>query len=84
MLIVAIDQRLMEGFQIKVVLFLQAEAIKILEETTGRWNQQWKAACDKFQDLEEERLDFLKSSLWQFANIASTTCVSDDTVSCSD
>lgn len=70
------------------------QAVKILEETTGRWNREWKAACDvrklhnltrlkltalqKFQDLEEERLDFTKSSLWSFANIASTVCVSDD------
>ena len=53
-------------------------AVKVLEETTGRWNKEWKAACDKFQDLEEERLDFTKSSLWAFANIASTVCVSDD------
>ncbi|MCJ1250215.1 hypothetical protein MMC30_007441 [Trapelia coarctata] len=53
-------------------------AVKALEETTGRWNRDWKAACDKFQDLEEERLDFTKSSLWTFANIASTVCVSDD------
>ncbi|KAI9670818.1 MAG: hypothetical protein M1829_004707 [Trizodia sp. TS-e1964] len=53
-------------------------AVKVLEETTGRWNRDWKAACDKFQDLEEERLDFTKSSLWNFANIASTVCVSDD------
>jgi hypothetical protein len=53
-------------------------AVKILEETTGRWNRDWKAACDKFQDLEEERIDYLKSSLWTFANIASTVCVSDD------
>ena len=35
----------------------------------------------KFQDLEEERLDFTKSSLWTFANVASTVCVSDDAVS---
>lgn len=54
-------------------------AVKILEETTGRWNRDWKAAADKFQDLEEERLDFTKSSLWTFANIASTVCVTDDT-----
>lgn len=54
-------------------------AVKVLEDTTGRWNKEWKAACDKFQDLEEERLDFAKSSLWAFANIASTVCVSDDT-----
>ncbi|KIW08437.1 uncharacterized protein PV09_01340 [Verruconis gallopava] len=53
-------------------------AIKVLEETTGRWNREWKAACDKFQDLEEERIDFLKTSLWTFANISSTVCVSDD------
>ncbi|OAX83262.1 hypothetical protein ACJ72_02373 [Emergomyces africanus] len=53
-------------------------AVKVLEETTGRWNKEWKAACDKFQDLEEERLDFTKSSLWNYANIASTACVSDD------
>jgi hypothetical protein len=53
-------------------------AVKALEETTGRWNRDWKAAADKFQDLEEERLDFMKSSLWTFANISSTVCVSDD------
>ncbi|KAJ5808207.1 hypothetical protein N7474_009476 [Penicillium riverlandense] len=52
--------------------------VKTLEETTGRWNKEWKQACDKFQDLEEERLDFTKSSLWTYANIASTVCVSDD------
>ncbi|RAL63776.1 hypothetical protein DID88_003421 [Monilinia fructigena] len=40
--------------------------------------EDWKSAADKFQDLEEERLDFMKSSLWSFANIASTVCVSDD------
>ena len=53
-------------------------AVKALEETTARWIREWKAAADKFQDLEEERLDFTKSSLWTFANIASTVCVSDD------
>ncbi|KAJ2897926.1 hypothetical protein MKZ38_004301 [Zalerion maritima] len=53
-------------------------AVKVLEETTARWNREWKAAADKFQDLEEERLDFTKSSLWTFANVASTVCVSDD------
>ncbi|KAL4915306.1 hypothetical protein BDW62DRAFT_125930 [Aspergillus aurantiobrunneus] len=53
-------------------------AVKVLAETTGRWNKEWKSACDKFQDLEEERIDFTKSSLWTYANIASTVCVSDD------
>jgi hypothetical protein len=53
-------------------------AVKALEDTTARWNREWKSAADKFQDLEEERLDFTKSSLWTFANISSTVCVSDD------
>ena len=74
------------------------QTVKVVEETTGRWNREWKAACDvrhcpklyqgnklttnqKFQDLEEERIDFMKNSLWSFANIASTVCVSDDAVS---
>jgi hypothetical protein len=35
-------------------------------------------SVQKFQDLEEERIDYTKSSLWNFANIASTVCVSDD------
>jgi hypothetical protein len=74
-------------------------AVKALEETTGRWNRDWKIACDvssckpimmysaltfalqKFQDLEEERIDFFKNNLWAFANISSTVCVSDDAVS---
>ena len=53
-------------------------AVKVLHETTHRWNIEWKQACDKYQDLEEERIDFLKSNLWTYANIMSTVCVSDD------
>jgi hypothetical protein len=53
-------------------------ASKVLEETAHRWTVEWKAACDKYQDLEEERIDFLKGNLWTFANIMSTVCVSDD------
>ncbi|BCS22668.1 formin-binding protein HOF1 [Aspergillus puulaauensis] len=53
-------------------------AVKVLADTTVRWNKEWKSACDKFQDLEEERIDFTKSSLWTYANVASTVCVSDD------
>ncbi|KAL4780208.1 hypothetical protein BJX76DRAFT_364546 [Aspergillus varians] len=53
-------------------------AVNVLADTTVRWNKEWKSACDKFQDLEEERIDFTKSSLWTYANIASTVCVSDD------
>ena len=53
-------------------------SLRVLAETTDRWNKEWKLACDKFQDLEEERIDFLKSNLWAYTNIVSTVCVSDD------
>ena len=52
-------------------MFVHSRNISITEE--ANWSQ-------KFQDLEEERLDFTKSSLWAYANIASTVCVSDDAV----
>ncbi|KAK9324214.1 hypothetical protein V1517DRAFT_317984 [Lipomyces orientalis] len=53
-------------------------SLRNLTETTEKWNREWKSGCDKFQDLEEERIDFLKSNLWAYTNIMSTVCVSDD------
>ncbi|KAK9371278.1 hypothetical protein V1509DRAFT_614176 [Lipomyces kononenkoae] len=53
-------------------------SLRTIAETTDKWNREWKAGCDKFQDLEEERIDFLKSNLWAYTNIMSTVCVSDD------
>ncbi|KAK9467748.1 hypothetical protein V1512DRAFT_259970 [Lipomyces arxii] len=53
-------------------------SLRILAETTEKWNREWKSGCDKFQDLEEERIDYLKSNLWAYTNIVSTVCVGDD------
>jgi hypothetical protein len=53
-------------------------SLRVLAETIDRWNKEWKDACDKFQDLEEERINFLKSNLWAYTNVVSTVCVSDD------
>lgn len=52
--------------------------VRALKDTTLRWNSEWKAYLDQCQDLEEERLDFLKSNLWTYANSISTVCVADD------
>ncbi|PLW14504.1 hypothetical protein PCASD_13090 [Puccinia coronata f. sp. avenae] len=49
-----------------------------LEETTETWNLQWKSFCDLTQDLEEDRIDFVRSSLWDFANALSTICMLED------
>ena len=33
------------------------------------------------QDLEDERIEFMKDNMWTYANAVSTVCVSDDEVS---
>lgn len=42
------------------------------------WEADWKNFCDTCQDLEEERMEFMKDILWSYANLVSTICVSDD------
>lgn len=53
-------------------------ALRKLAEATDVWAKEWKIACDKLQDLEEERVNFVKSNLWAFTNVISTFCVNDD------
>ncbi|KAK0483138.1 hypothetical protein EDD18DRAFT_1362109 [Armillaria luteobubalina] len=44
----------------------------------AKWEQDWKTFCDSCQDMEEERLEFIKDSLWGFSNDVSAVCVFDD------
>jgi hypothetical protein len=46
-----------------------------------KWEKNWKEFCDSCQDLEEERMRFMKDRMWDYANAVSTVCVSDDEVS---
>ncbi|KAI6100590.1 hypothetical protein F5141DRAFT_1190326 [Pisolithus sp. B1] len=55
-----------------------AQFTRVLQETVQKWEQDWKAFCDSCQDLEEERIEFMKDNLWSYANAVSTVCVSDD------
>ncbi|KAL1914915.1 uncharacterized protein VTP21DRAFT_7831 [Calcarisporiella thermophila] len=43
-----------------------------------KWKTDWTAACNQYQEMEEERITYLRSYLWNYANILSTVCVSDD------
>lgn len=52
--------------------------VRALKDTTLRWNAEWKSYLDQCQDMEEERLEFLKSNLWNYANTISAMCVADD------
>ncbi|KAG5437170.1 hypothetical protein PCANB_001147 [Pneumocystis canis] len=52
-------------------------AITVLQETSIKWIREWKIACDKFQDLEEKRINFIKDGLWAFSTIISAAYVSN-------
>lgn len=54
---------------------------RALADTTSRWEKEWKVFCDAAQDLEEERVEFIKDNMWGYANAISTVCVSDDEAS---
>ncbi|KAF9463554.1 hypothetical protein BDZ94DRAFT_1321699 [Collybia nuda] len=55
-----------------------ANFAKAVQDTTQKWEQDWKAFCDSCQDLEESRMEFMKDNMWAYANAVSTVCVSDD------
>jgi len=52
--------------------------VKLLEQTTVNWESDWKGFCDHVQDLEEERMEFVKDNVWLYANAVSSICVTDD------
>ncbi|KAJ2609593.1 formin-binding protein [Coemansia sp. RSA 1365] len=49
-----------------------------LKEADNQWFNVWRSACDVFQVLEEERLEYLKTVLWSYTNLVSSCCVADD------
>jgi hypothetical protein len=57
-----------------------ANFTKTVLDMMPAWEKDWKDFCDASQDLEEDRLDFMKDIIWLYANAVSTLCVSDDQV----
>lgn len=57
-----------------------ANYTKVLQATIDRWEKEWRTFCDGCQDIEEERIEFMKDNVWAYANAISTVCVSDDEV----
>ncbi|KAG8985000.1 hypothetical protein FRB90_005000 [Tulasnella sp. 427] len=73
------DPKQQETIEAKAAAY--QHAVKIASDTRRQWNEAWKTYCDESEDLEEDRLDFIKDSVWAYANAISAVCVSDD-VSC--
>ncbi|KAF8911561.1 SH3 domain-containing protein [Gymnopilus junonius] len=55
-----------------------AKFTKDLTQLLQIWEKDFKDFCDSCQDLEEERIDFMKDIIWAYANDVSTICVADD------
>ncbi|ORY89902.1 hypothetical protein BCR43DRAFT_499672 [Syncephalastrum racemosum] len=48
-----------------------------LSQAVTVWNGEWKSACDRFQEMEEKRIEFLHHSLCVYVNILSTASGQD-------
>ena len=60
---------------------VNAQFTKVPQETTMQtWEHDWNVFCDRCQDLEHERMEFMKGNMWAYANALSNVCVSDDEV----
>ncbi|SAM01071.1 hypothetical protein [Absidia glauca] len=44
-----------------------------LADATTVWDNEWKYACDKYQEMEEKRVEFMHHSFSVYVNILSTT-----------
>ena len=60
-----------------------ANYIEVLANTFQNWDVEQRNFCDQCQDLEEERIKFVKDNVWAYANAVSTVCVAEDDVSIS-
>jgi hypothetical protein len=58
-----------------------ANFTKALSDIIPGWEADWKEFCDSCQDLEEDRMEFMRDRMWAYANAVSTICVTDDQAS---
>ncbi|KAJ9067415.1 formin-binding protein [Entomophthora muscae] len=50
-----------------------------LEEATRIWQHDWRVSCRLFQELEEERIEFIKKICWDsFCNIIASAPYDDE------
>ncbi|KAI8090403.1 hypothetical protein BDF21DRAFT_490824 [Thamnidium elegans] len=49
-----------------------------VDELSQEWNSIWKDACEVMEAMEEDRIEFLKSNVWEYANLASARLLIED------
>lgn len=55
-------------------------SVRLLEDARLLWEKEMEQCCEVFQDLEEERIAFLRNAMWVYANITSLNCVKVDEI----
>lgn len=55
--------------------------VRVFEDMSAKWENDWRTFCDTVQDIEEDRLTTTRDVVWAYANAVSQVCVEDDTVS---
>ncbi|KAI9206473.1 uncharacterized protein BJ171DRAFT_497978 [Polychytrium aggregatum] len=53
-------------------------SVEKLHDISRKWEDNYRKAGVECQKLEEDRMDFLRTNLWNYANMVSTVCVTDD------
>ncbi|CAO3621736.1 unnamed protein product [Cunninghamella blakesleeana] len=53
-------------------------AVENLQDVINKFTLDWRITCDLYQDLEERRINFIRSNLWAFANMMSSVFIVDD------
>lgn len=54
------------------------ELVNMYNKKLNAWLSLWWDTCNEWQSAEEKRIRFVKSNLWEFANILSLFCVEED------
>ncbi|XP_033127327.1 proline-serine-threonine phosphatase-interacting protein 1-like isoform X2 [Anneissia japonica] len=53
-------------------------AVDTLENARKEWEKQMATFCVKAQNLEQDRIKYLRNSVWVYTNIGSIQCCTDD------
>lgn len=53
-------------------------AVDGLEQARVQWEQETESSCESFQQLEEERIQNVRNSMWATTNLNSALCVNED------
>lgn len=49
-----------------------------VDEVSQEWNKVWIDACEVMEAMEEDRVEFIKANMWEYANLASARLLVED------